>query len=119
MQPDLEHRVIVEVYTSSNSLTGTVYYNPERDRSVNLVHRSSLVYDSRYDRHVDHVYFYIGDYYQQNYGNNSTYGIGYQQEYDFTQKSYFTWRLSLESRIYDGEREQQTYFFASYAYKFL
>lgn len=120
LKPKLEHRLILDLYRSQNSLPATeaVYYNPSRDSTINLTHKTSLVYDSRFERHVDHFLVFVGDYWQQTYGSNVVYGVGVQQEYNFTDYDYFTWGAGVESRIYDGDREQQINGYVSYEHKF-
>ena len=86
--------------------------------SITLTHKTSLVYDSRFKRHVDHFFGFIGSYWQKEYDNNSIYGVGLQQEYNFTDYDYFTWGAGADSRVYDGNREQQLSLFASYEHKF-
>ena len=120
LKPQLEHRLLLDLYRSNNSLPGTdvVYFNPSRDSTITLTHKTSLVYDSRFKRHVDHFFGFIGSYWQKEYDNNSIYGVGLQQEYNFTDYDYFTWGAGADSRVYDGNREQQLSLFASYEHKF-
>ena len=120
LKPKLEHRVVLDLYRSQNSLPASdaVYFNPSRDSTINLTHKTSLVYDSRFQRHVDHFLVFIGNYWQQDYGGNSIYGVGVQQEYNFTDYDYFTWGAGVDSRVYDGKREQQINVYVSYEHKF-
>lgn len=120
LQPKLEHRLTLDLYRSKNSLpaTNVVYFNPSRDSTITLTHKTSLVYNSRFKRHVDHVFAFVGSYWQQDYSSNPIYGVGAQQEYNFTDFDYLTWGASLESRVYDGDREQQIGVFITYEHKF-
>ncbi len=120
LKPKLEHRVVLDVYRSQNSLPAndTVYFNPSRDSTINLTHKSSLVYDSRFERHVDHFLVFVGNYWQQTYSSDLIYGVGIQQEYNFTDYDYFTWGAGADSRVYDGNREQQINVYVSYEHKF-
>ncbi|WP_455210623.1 hypothetical protein [Kaarinaea lacus] len=120
LKPKLEHRVVLDLYRSKNSLpaTNAVYFNPSRDSTINLTHKTSLVYDSRFERHVDHLLVFVGSYWQQNYSSNPIYGVGVQQEYNFTDYDYFTWGAGADSRVYDGNREQQLSVYVSYEHKF-
>jgi len=120
LQPKLEHRLILDLYRSRNSLPATdaVYYNPSRDSTINLTHKTSLVYDSRFERHVDHFFVFLGSYWQKDYDSNPIYGVGIQQEYNFTDFDYFTWGAGIDSRVYDGNREQQFNVYVSYEHKF-
>jgi hypothetical protein len=120
LKPKLEHRVVLDVYRSQNSLPASdaVYFNPSRDSTINLTHKTSLVYDSRFQRHVDHFLVFVGNYWQKDYSSNSIYGVGVQQEYNFTDYDYFTWGAGVDSRVYDGNREQQINVYVSYEHKF-
>ncbi|MCI0504939.1 MAG: hypothetical protein L0Z73_02400 [Gammaproteobacteria bacterium] len=114
-----EQRVILELSGSTNTLDNTVYFNPERDTTIAVVHRTSFIFDSRYDSHVDHLSVFLGQYDQEGYGADATYGASYEQQYDFSPVHSFSWWLEAASRIYDGERETVGSFLASYTRKFL
>lgn len=105
MKQQLEQRVILELSQSKNTLGNAIYFNPTKDRGVNLVHRTSYVYDSQYDRHVDHLSIFVGRYNQENYDSASTYGARYEQEYNFDEYDSLSWGVGYASRVYDGQRE--------------
>ena len=119
MKAEREQRVILELSGSSNTLENTVYYNPLRDTTLSLVHRTSFVFDSKYDRHVDHLRVFIGQYSQEGYDTKPTYGASYEQEYDFSTVHSFGWWLQVASRVFDGERETIGSFLVNYTRKFL
>ena len=120
LKPSLEHHLIVDLYRSTNTLpsTSVVYFNPSRDTAINLTHKTNLVYNSRFKRHVDSFFVYLGSYWQQNYDRKLVYGLGLQQEYNFTDTAYFSWGASYNSRVYDGNREREIGVFATYVQKF-
>ncbi|MCG6970676.1 MAG: hypothetical protein LJE85_13000 [Gammaproteobacteria bacterium] len=120
LKPKLENRLVLDLYRSKNSLpaTNAVYFNPSRDSTITLTHKTSLVYNSRFKRHVDHFYGFVGSYWQQDYSSNPIYGIGLQQEYNFTDFDYLTWGAGVDSRVYDGDREQQFSIYITYEHKF-
>lgn len=120
MKPSLEHHLIADFYRSTNSLPSgsTVYFNPSRDSSINLTHKTSIVYDSRFKRHVDSFFVYVGSYWQQSFDREPVYGLGLQQEYNFTNTAYLTWGSSYNSRVYDGNREREIDVFVTYEQKF-
>ncbi|WP_455202716.1 hypothetical protein [Kaarinaea lacus] len=119
MKTKREQRVILQLYGSQNTLENTVYYNPLRDTSLSLVHRTSFIYDSRYDRHVDHLALFVGQYDQQGYSTKAIYGASYSQEYDFSRVHSFNWWLEIASRVFDGDRETIGSFLVNYTRKFL
>jgi len=117
LTPKREQRIILELSHSNNSLDNVVYFNPSSDTSITVTHRTSFVYDSKYDRHVDHLSFFAGQYDQQHYGSDPIYGIRYEQEYDFDEYRSFSWGAEYASRVYDGQRESGLNVVASLTYK--
>ena len=113
MKARLEHRIIAEVSRSWNSQTGVVYYNPVRDLDISLVHRTSYVHKSKFDRHVDHLSVYVGNYNQEGYDAGQTFGLRLEQNYDFDDSLSLGWAIGWASRIYDGDRESITSFVIS------
>ena len=105
-----EQRVIGELYHSTNSQNNVVYFNPESDVAITITHRTSFVLDTQYDRHVDHLSLFAGQYDQKNYQSEVIYGIRYEQEYDFNLYHSLNWGAEYASRVYDGERESELSF---------
>lgn len=120
LEPSLEHRVIVDLSKSSNSLPGTdvVYFNPSHDTGITLTHKTSIVYDSRFQRHVDHLSVFLGSYEQQHFAQKPVYGLEVQQEYTLSDFIFVSWGAGYASRVYDGNREQEFSVFAAYEQKF-
>jgi len=114
-----EQRVILEISGAQNTLENTVYFNPIKALDVSLKHRTTFILDSKYDRHVDHLSVYVGRYDQKNYSAKTTYGIGYEQEYDFDVANSLSWGAEVASRVFDGERETIVNFLVNYTAKFL
>ena len=119
MESDLEERIIFGLFRSSNSLLNTVYYNPESDTSITVTNRTSLVIDSQFKRHVDHISLYIGRYNQQGYSAKFTYGARYEQEYELNDYQYFSWGAEYASLVFDGERESIVSLVVNFSTKFL
>lgn len=117
MKQKLEERVIVEISKSKNTLANTIYYNPASDRGVNLIHRTSYVYDSRYDRHVDNFSIFVGKYAEQNYETENVYGVQFEQQYDFDSFTSLSWNVAYASHIYDGQREGEWSFLITLSHK--
>ncbi|MDH5325013.1 MAG: hypothetical protein OEZ68_16990 [Gammaproteobacteria bacterium] len=119
LKHEREQRLRLELYRGSNSLReDVVYYNPEDEVSAGLAYRADFVYDSSFQRHVDHIELSMSNYIQQNYSADMTYGLSLGQEYDFNDQHSLSYRLSYSSKVYDGNREQQPGFDMSYAYRF-
>lgn len=119
MKPDLEERIIFGLFRSSNSLLNTVYYNPESDSSITVTNKTSLIMDTRFKRHVDHISLYVGRYNQQGYSAKLTYGARYEQEYDLNDYQFFSWGAEYASMVFDGERESIFSLIVNFSTKFL
>ncbi|MGD8572921.1 MAG: hypothetical protein PVH98_10720, partial [Gammaproteobacteria bacterium] len=117
MKPRLEQRIIGSYYQSSNTLDNTVYFNPDSDSSITLTHRTSYVFDSRYDRHVDHLSVFVGQYDQEGFGSDTFYGVRYEQDYDFDSLHSLHWGAGYASNIYDGNRESEISFIVTFTKK--
>lgn len=118
LKPHREQRLFLDWYESTNSLDGTPYYNPSHDRAVGLVHRTDFVYDTRYLRHVDHLYLVANGYWQQGYGTKPRAGIRFEQDYDFDADNAFVWGVGYFSMVYDGVRENEWRLEAYYRRRF-
>jgi tetratricopeptide (TPR) repeat protein len=105
MLPQREQRIIGEFYRTNNTLDDTVYFNPEWDASVTATYKLDLVRDSRFSRHVDHIYAHVGRYMQQGEGAEPIFGVRYEQEYNLNETLWVMWGVDAKSHVYDGERE--------------
>lgn len=117
MKERLEQRIIGSLYRSSNTLNNTVYFNPEHDLSLTVTHRTSYVFDSQYERHVDHLSVFAGRYNQQGFSAKFTYGVRYEQDYDFSDYHSLHWGAEYASNVYDGNRESNVSFIVTYTRK--
>ena len=109
MAPRREQRIIGGIYHTGNTLSSdnVMYYNPERDLSTTLTYKVDLVYDSKFPRHVDHIFVHVGSYAQASQSPLPIYGLRYEQDYDFNAVTSLTWGAALRSSVYDGDRELQ------------
>lgn len=105
LAPRREQRIIGAVYHTGNTLDNTVYYNPERDLSATLTYKLDLVYESKFPRHVDHIYVHVGSYAQAGQYPFPIYGVRYEQDYDLSEVTSFAWGAALRQSVYDGDRE--------------
>lgn len=110
LKPEREQRVVLELYHSNNSEQDTAenpiaYYNPNSDYTVTAAHKTDFVYESRFSRHVDHLYLFVGKYYQQGFESKGVWGVRFQQEYDFDALNSLVAEVAWSSNVYDGERE--------------
>ena len=118
LRNDWEQRIIFDIYKSANSNDDSaVYYNPKNDLSIGLTHQLDIVYDTRFKRHVDHIYVSLGNYKQKNFSGKGTWGIRFEQEYDFDDTHSFGFSIAFNQRVYDGNREDQKSFLVNYSRK--
>ena len=117
LAPRREQRIIGNVYHTGNTLDNTVYYNPERDLSMTLTYKLDLVYESKFPRHVDHIYAHVGSYAQSGVNPFPIYGVRYEQDYDFNEATSLTWGAALRQSVYDGNREFEANFNVSVSRK--
>jgi tetratricopeptide (TPR) repeat protein len=118
MLPHREQRLFLEWYQSQNTRDDAPYFNPKRDRSVGLVHKTDFVFESRFLRHVDHLYLRVGAYTQEGYGTHSTWGVRYEQDYDFDETQALVFSIGVNRNIYDGEPEVVGHFGLNYKKRF-
>lgn len=102
-----EQRLILGLFRSTNSRSNVVYYSPERDLNVTLTYKLDVVTESRFPRHVDHYFAWVGTYLQDSERTSAIYGVRYEQDYDFDELTSFTWGVALRSSVYDGNRETE------------
>ena len=105
MKPKREQRVFLEYYESDNTLANTAYYNPSHDKSVSLVHKTDFVFDSRFRRHVDHLYLSLGQYDEKGFPAHGIWTVRYEQSYDFTDRTALLFGVDYGRRVYDGASE--------------
>jgi tetratricopeptide (TPR) repeat protein len=109
LAPRREQRIIGGLYHTGNTLSSdqAVYYNPARDLSTTLTYKLDLVYESKFQRHVDHIFAHLGSYAQAGQNPFPIYGLRYEQDYDFNDTTSLTWGAALRQSVYDGKREAE------------
>jgi len=118
MKPKREQRLFLELYQSDNTLANTDYFNPSHDRSITVVHKTDFVYDTRFRRHVDHLYLSVGQYDQEGFGGHGIWGVRYEQDYDFTERTALSLGVGYGRHVYDGGAEYEISVNAAYRYLF-
>ena len=107
LKPEREKRLLFELSQSSNTLGGVVYFNPQAAQTVIGGYKLTRVNKSKHQRKTDEIYYWVGNYQQQNYGSNIIYGARYQQNFELDGGNSFVWRVSAASKVYDGGRESE------------
>ena len=118
MKPKREQRVFLEYYESDNTLANTAYFNPSHDKSASIVHKTDFVFDSRFRRHVDHLYLSLGRYDQQGFPARGIWGVRYEQNYDFTDRTALLFGVGYGRRVYDGASEYESTLTAAFRWLF-
>jgi hypothetical protein len=118
MRADREQRLFLEWFQSSNTLDDAVYFNPSQDYSLGLTNRTDFVFDSRFRRHVDHLFLNANLYQQAGYGTHPRYGVRYEQDYDFDTRHSLVAGAGVARNIYDGTYETDWRFYMYYHQRF-
>ncbi|MBS1245966.1 MAG: hypothetical protein H6R47_165 [Proteobacteria bacterium] len=118
MRARREQRLFFEWSLSHNSLDEAVYFNPSHDNSLGLLHRTDFVYDSRYRRHVDHLWVSINAYSQEGFGTHGRWAVVYEQDYDFDESRAFAVGAGVARNVYDGKYETEGRLYLTYYQRF-
>ena len=118
MRARREQRLFLEWSLSRNSFDGAVYFNPSRDNSVGLVHRTDFVFDSSYRRHVDHLWVSANAYTQDGFGTLGRWSLRYEQDYDFDESRALAVGAGVARNVYDGKYETEARFYLIYQQRF-
>ena len=113
-----EQRLFLEWTQSRNSLDGAVYFNPSHDNSLGLTQRTDFVYDSRYRRHVDHLWLSVNAYSQAGFGTHGRWALRYEQDYDFDEARALVAGAGVARNVYDGKYETESRFYLYYHQRF-
>lgn len=118
MRANREQRIYLEWYQSRNTLDGAAYYNPARDYSLGLTHRTDFIFESRFKRHVDHLSVGVNAYGEQGYGTYGRWALGYWQDYDFDEDNALTAGAGVARNVYDGKYETEWRLYLYYHHRF-
>jgi len=118
MRARREQRLFLEWVQSSNTFDGAVYFNPLHDSSLGLTQRTDFVYDSRYRRHVDHLWLSVNAYSQADFGTHGRWALRYEQDYDFDEARALVAGAGVARNVYDGKYETESRFYLYYHQRF-
>ncbi|UCH53600.1 MAG: hypothetical protein JSW09_02005 [Pseudomonadota bacterium] len=107
MLPYREQRIYGEYYQSRNTREDAPYFNPSRDRSLGVVHRTDFVFDTRFKRHVDSVFLTLALYDQEGFDGKPKWAVRYEQDYDFDEFRSLNWGVGYARNYYDGLKEDE------------
>ena len=118
MRAHREQRLFLEWSQSRNTFDGAVYFNPAHDNSLGLMHRTDFVYDSRYRRHVDHLWLGVNAYSQEGFGTHGRWSVRYEQDYDFDESRALVVGTGVARNVYDGKYETEARLYLNYHQRF-
>ena len=96
----------LELYGSENSDVGAPYFNPLRDRSFSLTHRSEWVtHNAPTRRHTFSLLLHAGTYDQEGFDTGAVGGAWIQSSSDFGGRTALIVGAGARSQLYDGSRE--------------
>lgn len=118
MLPYREQRVYGEWYQSRNTLDGAPYFNPKRDHSLGIVHRTDFIFQTSYRRHVDSLFVRLSAYDQDDFGTHMSWGVRYEQDYEFDNFRALRWGAGYARNVYDGLPEGEMRLDLRYVWRF-
>ena len=118
MRAQREQRLFIEWSHSRNTFDSALYFNPSRDSSLGLMHRTDFVFDSRFRRHVDHLWFSANAYSQQSFGTHGRWAVRYEQDYDLDNSRALVVGAGVARNVYDGKYETELRFYLNYHQRF-
>lgn len=106
-------------YTSSNTISDVLYFNPERDLSLSPAVNVSHIIKSSYEFSYTHALTASTGYYQQkNFEANWNFNFRYEQNISFNYLHSLAWSISGGRQVYDGNQEPTIVFELLYYVKF-
>ncbi len=110
----------INMYTSRNSQDDNrPYFNPKQDFEVGIAMTYGNLLWRCYDRSLRHALTAgLGNYWQQYYGSDLVWNIGYSQSLDYTDRFSLNYGVGFGRRVYDGDPEHAVNAWLSAVYKF-
>jgi biofilm PGA synthesis protein PgaA len=117
--PHLDVTLRPELYASENSSNAGPYFSPLRDFSGSLTIDAEHVLWRRYERSLGHrLALTVGSYWQENFGNNWTGNILYEQVWQNSPWCELRWGAQFRSAVYDGDRTPSIDTFIRFNWRF-
>ena len=102
--PDFKIRLGGEIYHSRNRKTHVDYFSPSHDFSFLITPTFHWIHFLRYDKKFrSSLYPRIGFYKQHKYDCHTIGGVTYEQLIRLSKTFEFTWNVSWDRKIYDGD----------------
>ncbi len=105
---------LASAYTSRGSRDDAPYFNPKRDRMVEIGLRIDQQLWRHYERHFRHrLTVSLGDYWQDGFGSALVPSVSYMHEWQLGQGRVFEYGVRWSRPVYDGHRERHIGFEAA------
>ena len=117
--PVYKLEITAGLYASRNSLAGASYFNPSQDFSPTLEFANEWLQWRRYTRSFRHrLVVAVGNYWQQGFGTQPTYGARYEQEWDADDRLALRYGVGRNLHAYDGAQTGRNYGYFSLNWRF-
>ncbi len=111
-QPHYKLNLNTRLDASKNNEEGVLYFNPERDLELGVVADNVWTQWRRYDSSFSHrLQLGVGQYWQKNFGTNSTWLMSYEQQIKWDNSLEFAYGVRRNLHPYDGVDEYFTQYF--------
>ena len=105
---------LASAYTSRGSRDDAPYFNPKRDRMVEIGLRIDQQLWRHYERHFRHrLTVSLGDYWQDGFGSALVPSVSYMHEWQLGPGRVFEYGVRWSRPVYDGHRERHIGFEAA------
>lgn len=105
---------LASAYTSRGSRDDAPYFNPKRDRMVEIGLRIDQQLWRHYERHFRHrLTVSLGDYWQDGFGSALVPSVSYMHEWQLGPGRVFEYGVRWSRPVYDGHRERHLGFEAA------
>jgi len=106
-RPTLQVDGLGSLYASRGSRDDVPYFNPSRDRSVEIGLRIDQQLWRHYEKHFRHrLTVSVGDYWQEEFGSALVPSVEYRHEWQIGAGRIFEYGVRWSRPVYDGQRER-------------
>jgi biofilm PGA synthesis protein PgaA len=106
-RPTLQVDGLGSLYASRGSRDDVPYFNPSRDRSVEIGLRIDQQLWRHYEKHFRHrLTVSVGDYWQEDFGSALVPSVEYRHEWQIGAGRIFEYGVRWSRPVYDGQRER-------------
>ena len=109
----------VDLYSSRNSESNVIYFNPESDLAGSIAFENEWLSWRQYeDSFHQRLIFSTGFYNQENYGTGDTWGVQYEHRWAADYRLELIYGVKRSSNLYDGDDELSWSYYLSLDWRF-